>query len=79
MLPVPGWQHYSANEAFVNHAVRDVREMVRAFRNHPSVILWETSLNESYPPSWLNDALFVCSPSPAGAPGSIVLNVWKVE
>ena len=29
--------------------------------------------------AWLNDALFVCSPSPAGAPGSIVLNVWKVE
>ena len=57
ILPIPGWQHYSANEAFVNHAVRDVREMVRAFRNHPSVILWETSLNESYPPSWLNDAL----------------------
>ena len=57
MLPIPGWQYYSTNEAFVNHAIRDVREMVRAFRNHPSVILWETSLNESYPPSWLNDAL----------------------
>ena len=57
MLPIPGWQYYSTNEAFVNHAIRDVREMVRAFRNHPSVILWETSLNESYPPSWLNTAL----------------------
>ena len=57
MLPIPGWQYCPANEAFVNHAVRDVREMVRAFRNHPSVILWETSLNESYPPSWFNDAL----------------------
>ena len=57
MLPIPGWQYFSPNEAFVNHAVRDVREMMRAFRNHPSVILWETSLNESYPPSWLNAAL----------------------
>jgi beta-galactosidase len=57
MLPIPGWQYFSTSEAFVNHAIRDVREMVRAFRNHPSVILWETSLNESYPPSWLNTAL----------------------
>ncbi len=57
MLPIPGWQYFSPNEAFVNNAVRDVREMVRTFRNHPSVILWETSLNESYPPSWLNAAL----------------------
>ena len=57
MLPIPGWQYCPSNEAFVNHAIRDVREMVRAFRNHPSVILWETSLNESYPPSWFNDAL----------------------
>ena len=57
MLPIPGWQYCPSNEAFVNNAIRDVREMVRAFRNHPSVILWETSLNESYPPSWFNDAL----------------------
>lgn len=29
--------------------------------------------------AWLNDALFVCAPAPSSAPGSIVLNVWKVE
>lgn len=57
MLPIPGWQYFATNEHFINNAFRDCREMVRVFRNHPSVFLWETSLNESYPPSWINEGL----------------------
>lgn len=57
MPAIPGWQAYHPNGAFIQNAFRDVRELVRSLRNHPSVILWEVSLNESYPPSWFNEQL----------------------
>ncbi len=47
---IPGWQFFNNNDLFKQRVYRDIREMIHRDRNHPSVILWEANLNESYPP-----------------------------
>lgn len=55
MPAIPGWQEYHENGTFIQNALRDCRELVRSLRNHPCVVLWEVSLNEAYPPAWINE------------------------
>lgn len=43
---IPGWQHIGG-DAWKRQAIENVREMVTQYRNHPSIILWGTRINES--------------------------------
>ncbi|WP_285571550.1 glycoside hydrolase family 2 protein [Geothrix limicola] len=47
---IPGWQWYLDTPDFKAAVERDLRQLVRRDRNHPSVLYWETSLNETYQP-----------------------------
>lgn len=47
---IPGWQYFNADSTFIKRLYDVGRKMIRRDRNHPSIILWETALNESrYP------------------------------
>lgn len=47
---IPGWQYFNDNPVFADRLESICRRMIRRDRNHPSIILWETALNEtSYP------------------------------
>ncbi|MFE4772932.1 discoidin domain-containing protein [Streptomyces sp. NPDC056713] len=48
----PGWQYWNGDQTFVSRTYRDITTMIRRDRNRPSVILWETSLNETHYPQW---------------------------
>lgn len=49
---IPGWQYFNSDSLFINRLFDVGRKMIRRDRNRPSVILWETALNESrYPVS----------------------------
>ena len=52
----PGWQNFTNTDTFYQRTVRDTKEMIRRDRNRPSVILWETSLNETgYSETWAKE------------------------
>lgn len=56
--PIPGWQFYNKATAFTEHTFQDIRDLIRRDRNHPSIVMWETTLNEAWPPTeWKDQAV----------------------
>ncbi|MBN1760894.1 MAG: DUF4982 domain-containing protein [Chitinispirillaceae bacterium] len=49
MACIPGWQYFNEEQIFRDASVKVLREMIRLYRNHPSVIVYEAMHNESYP------------------------------
>lgn len=43
---IPGWQHIGGSE-WKDKAVENVKDMIRQYINHPSIILWGVRINES--------------------------------
>lgn len=45
-----GWQYYADNDDFRNQCYRSAKQLIRRDRNHPCVMAWEVSLNETKMP-----------------------------
>jgi len=43
---ISGWQ-FTGDDVFLENSYQEIRDLARRDRNHPSVIFWEVSLNES--------------------------------
>ena len=82
-----GWQWTSgySRPTFVNNLKRDLRTMVRYYRNHPCVVMWESAMNESVPPAaWCDtaqaiahaeypgDQMFTC-----GQEANHIFDIWQ--
>ena len=55
---LPSWQYFNNDSVFVARVLDAAKRMVRRDRNRPSVVLWETALNETRIPAWLARSIY---------------------
>ncbi len=54
---IMGWQFYDDTDSFREYCYRSATELIRRDRNHPSVLAWEVSLNETQMPIYFMEEL----------------------
>jgi hypothetical protein len=55
--PQTGWQNFNNAPIFTTNTYQELRDEIRRDRNHPSVVAWEASLNEtSFTAAWAQGA-----------------------
>ncbi|NIJ44915.1 beta-galactosidase [Wenyingzhuangia heitensis] len=54
---IMGWQYYGDNDAFRNYCYTSATQLIRRDRNHPCVLAWEVSLNETQMPIFFMEEL----------------------
>ncbi len=52
-----GWQYYNNTDNFRDYCYTSVKHLIRRDRNHPSVLSWEVSLNETQMPVFFMEEL----------------------
>ncbi|WP_075590841.1 glycoside hydrolase family 2 protein [Labilibacter marinus] len=52
-----GWQYYLNDGHFRDYCYNSARQLIRRDRNHPCVLAWEVSLNETHMPSFFMQKL----------------------
>lgn len=52
-----GWQYYADTDSFREQCYRSAKELIYRDRNHPSVLAWEVSLNETKMPIYFMEEL----------------------
>ena len=52
-----GWQFYNDDDRFREYCYNATRQLIRRDRNHPCVLLWEASLNETAMPEYFMEML----------------------
>lgn len=55
---IPGWQYFNEDPVFTERLCQVARQMIRRDRNHPSIVLWETALNETHYPLEVVKAIY---------------------
>jgi len=87
---IPGWQFMNSDSRFTEGVKQDIRDMIRRDRNHPCVLAWETSLNETYPPAkvanewhdvahseFVGDSFLTAGDALTGAKWDLPYNQWR--
>ncbi|HVT12763.1 MAG TPA: glycoside hydrolase family 2 TIM barrel-domain containing protein [Fimbriimonadaceae bacterium] len=85
-----GWQFMNNDPVFRARVDQDIRELIRRDRNHPSAVLWETNLNETYAPNdvadeWnvaakeesLDGRILTSGDGRKGSPWDVIYNQWR--
>lgn len=54
ITPILGWQYFNNTDEFKEHSYQSCRDMIRRDRNHPCILAWESSINETeMPPEFM--------------------------